>query len=97
MGNPDIRSKVIDENGMQKLVINSDFPTYQANKASGHNSLSLYLGETAIVEIVGYMMREKFVYPSEFMDVVNGLMADFAGLYQLREMSQRIKRERRGK
>ncbi|MDO8619034.1 MAG: ATP-binding protein [Candidatus Daviesbacteria bacterium] len=78
MGNPNIRSEVVTEDGKEIVKINIDFALYQAAKKAGKPALLLYQGATAISEICA--RRYSHLTPREFKeneDKLLKLLGDF--------------------
>lgn len=79
MGNPNVRSAVVEEAGKKTIRMNIDYEMYQAAKKAGNDALFLYQGETAILEIC------KMEYPAleavEFVEKVNELIRHLGIFY----------------
>lgn len=79
MGNPNVRSAVVEEAGKKTIKINIDYEMYQAAKKAGHDALFLYQGETAILEIC--KMEYPTLEPVEFVEKVNELIRHLGIFY----------------
>lgn len=93
MGNPSTRSEIVEENGRKSLIINSDFPMYQAEKKSGEQALELYVGESAIMRVCEEVCRDKSI--EEYLEMTNTLTQEWGELYQHRLPESATVRKRR--
>lgn len=89
MGTPEIRAKIIEEDGRENLKINIDHPMYQVEKAAGDTALELYIIETAVAEV------GKLVYANSsvetYMDWYNRVIKEIGLYYQFNRTSSKRK------
>lgn len=72
MGSQDIRAQIVSLESGEVLLINTDFPMYQAAKRSGDLGLFLYHAETSVMEFCRKLYGD--LSPSQYLEKVNAIM-----------------------